>query len=149
MILNFINEFGPWSWIIGGFLLFLAELAVPGVFLVWLGLAAVVTGFVDFGFNLPWQTASLVFGGLSILFVIGGRYLSQKGVPQEDNNGMLNQRARKFIGNTYVLEAPIVNGEGRIRVADSSWQVTGPDLPAGARVTVVRSEGTKLVVARV
>ena len=37
-------------------------------------------------------------------------------------------------------------GEGRIRVDDSSWRVTGADRFAGAKVRVVRIEGSTLVV---
>ena len=39
-----------------------------------------------------------------------------------------------------------MGGEGRIRVDDSSWRVTGPNQPAGAAVRVVRVDGATLVV---
>lgn len=149
MIFNLLETLGPWSWIIGGALLILAEMAIPGVFLVWLGLAALVTGVLDFGLGLSWQSAALSFGGLAILFVIAGRYLSQMGEPQDENIGLLNHRARQLIGQSFTLETPLANGEGRIRVADSSWRVTGPDAPAGARVKVVQTDGARLVVERV
>ena len=45
-----------------------------------------------------------------------------------------------------MLETPIKDGEGRIRVDDSSWRVTGADRFAGAKVRVVRVEGSTLVV---
>jgi membrane protein implicated in regulation of membrane protease activity len=34
-----------------------------------------------------------------------------------------------------------------MRVGDTTWQVAGPELPAGARVRVVGVEGTLLRVA--
>jgi inner membrane protein len=58
----------------------------------------------------------------------------------------LNQRGEALIGRRFTLEAPLAGGEGRIRVDDSSWRVTGPDLPRGAAVRVVRVDGATLVV---
>jgi membrane protein implicated in regulation of membrane protease activity len=42
----------------------------------------------------------------------------------------------------------MAGGEGRIRVGDSSWRVTGPELLAGTQVRVVRVEGATLVVEK-
>lgn len=148
MFADLTNTLGPWSWVIGGILLILLELAVPGVFLVWLGLAAVITGGLDLGLDLSWQFSALIFCVLSAILVLFGRMLSQKSEPKENDIGLLNHRARQLIGNVYVLEEPIVNGEGRIKVGDSVWRVTGVDMPEGISVRVVQTAGTKLVVER-
>ena len=42
----------------------------------------------------------------------------------------------KSFAADLVLDQPIINGAGRVRVRDSIWQATGPDLPAGAHVKV-------------
>src|SRR3990170_1017972 len=44
------------------------------------------------------------------------------------------------------LDGAIVNGQGRVQIADAYWSVTGPDLPAGTAVRVVGSEGMTLRV---
>ena len=41
-----------------------------------------------------------------------------------------------MIGRTATLTEPITEGRGRIRIGDTMWRVSGPDLPAGARVRV-------------
>ena len=71
--------------------------------------------------------------------------------PDEEDEAAsnLNRRAHALVGQTFTLEAPIVDGSGRIRVGDSSWRVTGPSAPAGASVRVVRVEGATLVVETV
>jgi Membrane protein implicated in regulation of membrane protease activity len=148
MIVSLINSLGPWSWVVGGVLLVLLELAVPGVFLIWLGLAAIATGVVDFGLDLSWQVASLVFCVLSAAFVFGGRMLSQRGEPNDETVGLLNHRARRLVGQVYVLDEPIVRGEGRVRIGDSSWRIVGHDAPAGSKVKVIKADGTTLVVER-
>jgi membrane protein implicated in regulation of membrane protease activity len=44
------------------------------------------------------------------------------------------------------LEQGIVNGSGRVQIADAFWDVSGPDLPAGTVVRVVAAHGMTLVV---
>jgi membrane protein implicated in regulation of membrane protease activity len=122
------------------------ELLAPGVFLLWLGLAAVATGVLDWAFDLSWQAAAICFAILSVASVLLGRAVTRH--PEEDDAGpaALNRRGHALVGRVFTLEAPIVEGSGRIRVDDSSWRVTGPSAPAGASVRVVRVEGATLVV---
>jgi len=53
----------------------------------------------------------------------------------------LNNRLASFVGREAVLEEPISNGRGRIRLDDSYWSVVGEDLPVGSRVRVEAVEG--------
>lgn len=54
----------------------------------------------------------------------------------------------RYIGQALVLDAPIQNGAGRIRLGNRDWQVRGPNLPAGARIRVTGVDGTVLLVDR-
>ena len=60
----------------------------------------------------------------------------------------LNRRAESYVGRTFTLERPIVDGRGRLKVDDTVWQVEGPDLPVGTRVRVTGVENTLLRVAQ-
>jgi len=60
----------------------------------------------------------------------------------------LNRRAEAYIGRTFTLERPIVDGRGRLRVDDTMWLVEGPDLPAGTRVQVTSVNNTLLRVTQ-
>ena len=144
MIASWITGLGAWSWIILGVVLVGLELLAPGIFLLWLGLAAIATGLVDGAMDLSWQASTLRFALFSIAAVVIGRLVTRPAVRQE--TAALNQRGEALVGQLFTLEAPMAHGEGRIRVGDSSWRVTGPDLPRGARVRVVRLDGTTLVV---
>ena len=42
----------------------------------------------------------------------------------------------------------IVGGRGQIKVDDTNWRVTGPDLPSGAKVRVAGADGAVLAVER-
>lgn len=146
MIAETFRSLGAWAWIILGVILIGVELVAPGAFFVWLGLAAIATGLLDAVFGLSWQAAALVFALLSVAAVVLGRMISRSG-PEPDNQAPhLSQRGQSLVGRVFILETPIVDGSGRIRVDDSSWRVVGPAAPAGASVRVVRVEGATLVV---
>jgi membrane protein implicated in regulation of membrane protease activity len=146
MIAGIVLGLGAWAWIILGLLLIGAELLAPGAFFLWLGLAAVVTGLLDGALGLSWQASALLFALLCVAAVLLGRAVTRSKAQPDAPAGSLNQRGQALVGRVFTLETPIKDGEGRIRVDDSSWRVTGADRFAGAKVRVVRIEGTTLVV---
>ncbi|WP_439494453.1 NfeD family protein [Bosea sp. (in: a-proteobacteria)] len=139
---------GPWGWVILGLVLIGGEVLAPGIFLLWLGLAALLTGAVVGLVDLGWQAAALLFAGLSLVAVFTGRLLTRRKDEEPDAATGLNDRGRRLIGRVFRLEATMTGGEGRIRVDDSSWRVTGPELLAGSEVRVVRVDGATLVVEK-
>jgi membrane protein implicated in regulation of membrane protease activity len=147
MILDAIRQLGPWSWWVGGIILLALELVVPGNVFVWFGAAAILTGalalFTDFG----WQTEVLVFVVLaSLLAVAGRRIFARESEPGEQP--FLNDRGRRLIGSVHVLAAPIVDGQGKVRIDDTNWRITGPDTPSGARVRIADVDGAVLKVEK-
>lgn len=137
-----------WLWAILGLLLIGGEILAPGVFLIWLGLAALVTGAVVGIFGLGWQAAGIVFAILAIASVAAGRLLTRRRGEEPDAATGLNDRGRQLIGKVFRLEATMTGGEGRVRVGDSSWRIIGPELLAGTEVKVVRVEGSTLVIEK-
>src|SRR5215208_5366576 len=127
-----VQTLGPWSWVVLGLALMGLELVAPGVFLIWLGLAAVLTGLLDAALCLSWQTAWLAFAALAVVAVAAGRMLTRSREDDAGGRPPLNRRGQALVGRVLTLDAPIVEGCGRIRVDDSSWRVVGPDAPAGA-----------------
>ncbi|MCB5177295.1 MULTISPECIES: NfeD family protein [Microvirga] len=146
MIADAVAGLGAWIWIILGLVLIGLELLLPASFFIWLGLAAILTGLLDAALSLSWQACALVFAALSLAAAILGRMIMRPGTQPDTQADRLNQRGQSLVGQVFTLETPIKGGEGRIRVGDSSWRVTGADRFAGARVRVVRIEGTTLVV---
>lgn len=137
-----------WVWIVLGLVLVGGEMLAPGVFLLWFGLAALLTGVIIGLTGLAWQGALLVFAGLAILCVLAGRAITRRRSDEPDIAAGLNDRGRQLIGKVFKLEATMAGGEGRIRVGDSSWRVTGPELLAGTEIRVVRVDGATLVVEK-
>ena len=65
----------------------------------------------------------------------------------ELNNPLADHRlGLRHIGQSLVLEQPILNNAGRIYLGNREWQVRGPNLPIGARVRVTGVDGTILLV---
>ena len=122
------------------------ELFVPGVFLIFLAIAAALTAVVEYliPMSVPFQL--LTFAIFSTLSVSGGRlwYLAK---PANSTDPLLNDKGAQLIGRSVTVSEAIVQGEGRVRIDDSSWRAAGPDAPAGARMTVVDVNGSTLVVA--
>ncbi|WEX89200.1 NfeD family protein [Sinorhizobium garamanticum] len=150
MIARIVLELGPWSWWVLGLVLLAAELVAPGVFLVWIGFAALATGSLSL---LLWDTAFwfwelqvVVFALHSVFAVLIGRRFVSSSV--ESDEPLLNKRGEGLVGRTAVLEQPIAEGRGRVRLDDTTWSVEGPDLPAGTRVRIVASSGRQLTVER-
>ncbi|MCJ2100072.1 NfeD family protein [Methylobacterium sp. E-046] len=133
-----------WSWVIAGLVLAGAEILVPGMFLIWLGLAALTTGLATAAVPMPWQGQTLLFSGLAVALVGIATRLHRRGAAAA--GASLNRADRGLIGREGVLDEPIVQGAGHIRFDDTLWRVTGPDLPAGGRVRVTGISGTVLRV---
>ncbi len=151
MIQKLVVDLGPWSWWIFAAVLLVAELAAPGVFLIWIGAAALVVGAISLALwdtaLWSWQIQLLVFAALSVVFAILGRRLYGKDRAPSDEP-FLNQREASLIGRTATLESPISEGRGRIRLDDTWWPVQGQDQPAGTRVRIAAAHGRTLTVEK-
>ena len=137
---------GTWNWLIFGVVLMALELLAPGVFLFWLGLAALLVGLVSFAIDLSWQTQLLLFAVFAACAVPLWRRLALSGRASA-SNPFLNKRADALIGRVFTLEKPIIDGSGTVRIDDTIWRVAGPDAPAGSRVRIVQADGASLTVA--
>lgn len=143
--MDLLSPLNHWHWWILATVLGVAELLLPGIFFVWLGVAAAVTGFVALAADPSWEAQVLVFAVLAVISAVIGRRIYRRAWPATDHP-MLNRRGQQHVGQVLVLDAAIANGSGRVRVGDSTWKVAGPDCPAGSHVRVVAVEGVTLQV---
>jgi membrane protein implicated in regulation of membrane protease activity len=140
---QFLPFLGGWTWWVIAGILLLIELMLPGVFFMWLGLAAAIIGIIDLFADLSWQVEIALFAVLSVLLVLFVRP-RVKFVEGEPSN--LNQRMYGYVGRSYVLHEAIVNGSGKVRIDDTLWVVTGTDRGKGEWVKVKSVDETRLVV---
>lgn len=145
-VIELIGQYGGWSWIVAGLVLLGFELIVPGGVLVWLGIAGIITGIVALLNLAPLSIQWVLFGALSIAGVVLWLTFARRRRLDETDRPLLNKRAEQVIGQQAQLTEAISGGFGRAKVGDSTWRVTGPDLPRGASVRVTGAEGTVLTV---
>jgi membrane protein implicated in regulation of membrane protease activity len=141
------STLGTWNWLIFGVALMALELLAPGVFLFWLGLAALLVGLLSFAFNPSWQLQILMFAVFAAAAVPLWRRVTRHHNGASRTNPFLNKRADALVGRVFTLEKPIIDGAGTVRIDDTIWRVAGPDVPAGSRVQIVQADGASLTVA--
>ncbi len=143
-----LESLGVWNWFIAGGVLLILEILAPGVFMLWLGLAALLVGTISLIVDWSWQWQFVAFAAFSIAAIpLWRRIAMQVGAPTDQP--FLNRRADAFIGRTFTLEKPIIDGNGTLPIGDTIWRITGADAPAGSRVKVIAIDGTALQVASI
>ena len=134
-----------WGWLVFAALLGIGEVLMPGIFLIWVALAAAVTGLLALALPISVPVQLLIFALLCLVSVWGGRrWYSANPVASQDP--LLNDRTARLLGEIVTVVEPIDNGRGRVKVGDSVWLCRGPDAPVGARVRVVGAEASVLKV---
>ena len=134
-----------WVWLMLGLLLAALEMLVPGVYLIWLAAAALITGTLTFAFDLslPLQVVDFVFLSLIAAFS-AKRFLGER--PIESSDPLMNRRGARMVGETALVVTAIEHGSGRVKVGDSEWIARGADVPAGERVRITGTDGSSLLV---
>lgn len=134
-----------WLWLGLGLVLAIAEIVIPGVFLIWLAGAALVTGMVTWMVPLGLPIEIVLFAVLAVVSVfIGRNYLRENPIIAVDPK--MNDRGAQAIGETVMVTQGIEAGSGRVKLADSEWLARGPDADAGTRMRVTGHEGAVLLV---
>jgi inner membrane protein len=137
-----------WHWLVVAAVFAVVEVAAPAMVCIWFAVAALVTAAVAWIVpGLSWEHQALIFAAFAIASVAIGRIAFAR-VRLPSGAAPLNRRAQTYIGRTFTLDRPIVDGRGQLKVDDTVWLVEGPDLPAGTRIRVTGAENTLLRVAR-
>lgn len=134
------------AWAAVALLLFAAEAMAPGAFMLWLGLAAAVVFVVVLLFSgIPVLAQVALFVVLSFVSIQAYRRWFRNREKPSDQPA-LNRRTAALVGRVVPLERGIVDGRGRVQIADAFWEVAGPELPAGTHVRVTGADGMTLTV---
>ena len=133
------------AWLAAGVILCIIELVAPGVFLLWVGFAALLTGALTFLLPIGVEWQLLIFAVVAIASVYVGRRWSSSDAIETDDP-LLNDRLNRMIGESATMVSAMHDGHGRARVGDSVWSVEGPDAPTDTAMRIVGSRGTSLIV---
>jgi membrane protein implicated in regulation of membrane protease activity len=137
-----------WHWLVFGLVLLIVEMVLPtGFVLLWTGVSALLVGVLAWLLpTMGWPLEFALFGVLSVVTVLA--YRRFRAPPAETDQPTLNRRGASYVNRNFTLTEPIVNGVGKLRVDDSQWRISGPDVAAGTQVRVVAVDGTTLQVER-
>ena len=144
--MEWINDIIYWYWLILAVAMIILEILIPGAYFLWMGVSAIFVGALMYVFpEMVFLVQILIFAVLSVISVVMYKSYRKKN-PIVTDEPALNRRGEKYIDQKFTLTEPIINGEGKIKVDDSTWKIVGMDMPEGMIVRVVSAEGTTLKV---
>ena len=136
-------------WIVGGIVLALLEIIVPGLVLVFLGVGALaVAGLIWLGFVGGWIPALTTWFVVSLALLLGVRGLFQR-MMRGDEAWRSTDEDNDAYGQVVEVAETINRGEqGRIRFRGTTWPATCYEhtLEAGSRATLVYRENVVWIV---
>jgi membrane protein implicated in regulation of membrane protease activity len=129
-------------WVAGGLGLLILEMLLPGVFMMWLGLAACGAGLLTLMFDFDFAAQVVSFGILTaVTLTIGLRLRVPRQVVHTESEGLIGRPATALVFH---------GRDGRVRLGDTDWParvpagIQPPD--PGTRLRVAQVDGTILVV---
>lgn len=129
-------------WLAGGLALLILEMLVPGVFMMWLGIAACGAGLLTLAFGFGFEAQVVTFGVLAaISLAIGLRLRRPRQIVHTEREGLIGRPATALV---------FQGRDGRVRLGNSDWPArVPPDIAPpdpGARLRVAQVDGTILIV---
>ncbi|MDI1251835.1 NfeD family protein [Thermomonas sp.] len=136
------------GWAAIALLLFAAEALAPGAFMLWLGFAAAAVFLAVWiiPVEIPLIVQATAFVVLSFASIQVYRTWFRGRENDNSDQPALNRRTAALVGRVVPLERAIVDGRGRVQIADAYWDVSGPDLPAGTPVRISGGDAMSLQV---
>ena len=147
--MDILTQLNAWHWAIAAAILIVLEMFVPGAFMLWLGIAAAVVSLLLVIFpGMGWEAQFIVFAVLAVVSILAWREVQRRN-PRETDQPALNRRGEQYVGRVFTLEEDIVNGQGKIKVDDSTWKIEGADCASGSQIKVTGVDGVVLVVEHI
>ena len=144
--MNGMNIDPAWLFTIGGVILLIAEVVAPGFFLLFVGVAALVTGVIALLSGLGLIPQLAIFAVLAYLSVhFGGRrfYAARYDYSSAPD---LNDPTRRLLGRIVTVVQAVDSHGGRVKLGDSEWSARGEAAAVGERVRIVDVDGNCLKV---
>lgn len=137
-----------WAWVVLGLLLLVLEMAVPGLFLLFFGVAGLVVGILTYlGLAGPEWLQWLMFSVISVVSLLLFREplmrkLGQREAPARDVDTM--------IGEVAIASGDIpIDGTGKAEMRGASWNVRNTAeqiVTRGQRCRVIAVDGLQLLI---
>jgi membrane protein implicated in regulation of membrane protease activity len=131
-------------WFLGGIILLILEMLIPGLVVIFFGFGAVLTGILTAIFDLPVAWEIVVFIVSSVLSLIAFRkyFLKKfnKYIPEKEPNDMIGYEA-------VVIEDIKPNMTGKVLFREVPWKATAKrPIKKGEAVKIIESDNLTLFV---
>jgi inner membrane protein len=147
--IEILSNLGPFHWWALAVLLVGIEMTMPTQYMLWPGLAAIVTGLLLLIFpGLPLVGQLVVFAVMAGGLALTAHYWP-KGAAEDDARVHLNQRTAGYIGRQAIVAEDFKGARGIVVLDDSRWQaesIDGRPLSSRTVVEIIGSDGALLKV---
>lgn len=136
------------NWFTIGVVLMILEMVIPGIFLMWFGISALIVGTIALLLPIDMNTQLVIFAVVSVVSVIAVLIFMRKRIPESKSTvtSNLNQaRGAELIGQTYTLTSDVVNGEGKLSIGDTVWLIRGANAVTGSTIKIEKIENNALI----
>jgi inner membrane protein len=134
-------------WFLIGLALLLAELALPGLIVIFFGLGAWTAALAFLLFDLSFNGQLIVFMAASLLnLVLLRRSLQQRWWQRRQRGTELTD---EFLGRTCSVTVPILPGPGggKVHFKGTTWKaLANVEIPAGETVRIIGKDSIVLLV---
>jgi membrane protein implicated in regulation of membrane protease activity len=140
--MDVLLTFTHWHWFVGALIFAMLEMLLPGVIFLWMGLSAILIGFLVLVLpDLALEYQLIGFAVLSIVTaVIARSYVGRKA--DTSDHPTLNERSTNFVGQTYLLQQDSINKVGKVKIGDTVWRVDlQEDAKANAPILITEASG--------
>lgn len=133
-------------WFFIGLGLLLAELVIPGFFIIFFGIGAWITALVCLIWEPSVNLQMVIFGVTSLLALIGLRKMIQKKLFDKEDKGA--DIEDEFTGKEAVAATDFGTGKiGKVFFKGTTWMAESKsDIREGQRIIIVGKDNMKLIV---
>lgn len=148
-IIQFLDTQPAWHWWALGAVLLALEIASTTQYLLWPGIAALITGALKFLVpSLDGRLAIFLFALISVVATVLWKR-SALGRAERHTHKHLNDRSAQYVGRVVKAEDNFINGRGPVRVDDTRWSahvIDGSAPIKGDILEVAGADGAELKV---
>ena len=150
--MELITQMGYLSWFAIGLFFVLADMFVPGTYLIWFGFSSFVMGILVSFVELTATETLVIFALVSAVFAGIGWYtyakvLNKTKVPEKYK--YLNDMAGAHIGKVYNLSEDVIDGRSKAKIGDSFWLVEVDEpLKKGNKVKITDVKDGVVLIAQ-
>lgn len=138
------------TWFLLGVILFLLELAVPGLVLFFFGIAAWIVSIITLMFDINTSSQITIFIGISVILIFTLREKLKQYFQGDTTQSELHELRSDFIGKKVTVTERIkVNSRGKVELNGTNWYAESiEDIEVGEIVEIIEKDNLTFKVKK-